>query len=61
MLTFILGMSTVAGVNFEEILGRIFPTYDVSQLSEAIEFFKISLLSSCSVLSFCFNSTVYIS
>lgn len=34
---------------------------DISSLGEAVEFFKISLLSSCSVLAFCFNATVYIS
>lgn len=61
MLTFILGMSTVAGVDFDALLSRAFPDMNLENLSEAVEFFKISLLSSCSVLAFCFNATVYIS
>ncbi|CAD8046598.1 unnamed protein product [Paramecium primaurelia] len=60
MLTFILGMTTVAGVDFDEILKNVFPEMDHNNLEEAVEFFKISLLSSCSVLAFCFNATVYI-
>lgn len=60
MLTFILGMTTVAGVDFDEILKNVFPDMPLENLEEAVEFFKISLLSSCSVLSFCFNATVYI-
>lgn len=60
MLTFILGMTTVAGVDFDEILKNVFPEMDHDNLVEAVEFFKISLLSSCSILAFCFNATVYI-
>ncbi|CAD8050496.1 unnamed protein product [Paramecium sonneborni] len=60
MLTFILGMTTVAGVDFDEILKNVFPDMNHDNLTEAVEFFKISLLSSCSVLAFCFNATVYI-
>ncbi|CAD8167077.1 unnamed protein product [Paramecium pentaurelia] len=60
MLTFILGMSTVAGVDFDELLHTVFPDMDINNLQEAVEFFKISLLASCSVLAFCFNATVYI-
>ncbi|CAD8087917.1 unnamed protein product [Paramecium sonneborni] len=60
MLTFILGMSTVAGVDFDSLLHRVFPEMDIKNLKEAVDFFKISLLASCSVLAFCFNATVYI-
>ncbi|CAD8212177.1 unnamed protein product [Paramecium octaurelia] len=60
MLTFILGMTTVAGVDFDKILKNVFTDMDHNNLVEAVEFFKISLLSSCSVLAFCFNATVYI-
>lgn len=60
MLTFILGMSTVAGVDFDVILKNVFPEMDHDNLTEAVEFFKISLLSSCSVLAFSFNATIYI-
>lgn len=32
MLTFILGMSTVAGVDFDELLHTVFPDMDISNL-----------------------------
>ena len=60
MITFIIGMSTVAGVDFETLIAEIFPMMDPESLKEATEFFKLSLLTSLCVLAFCFNSTVYI-
>lgn len=60
MLTFMLGMTIIAGVDFEEILKSVFPNLDHKNLKEVVEFFKISLLSSFSVLAFCFNATIYI-
>lgn len=32
MLTFILGMSTVAGVDFDELLHNVFPEMDINNL-----------------------------
>lgn len=52
--TFILGIATVASIKLEYLFK------DQPNMEVAIEFFKVSLLSSCNVLGFCFNATIYI-
>lgn len=53
-MTFLLGMTTVAYIDLREL----FKQYE--NIDIAIEFFRVSLLSSCTVLAFCFNATIYI-
>ncbi|CAD8075622.1 unnamed protein product [Paramecium sonneborni] len=54
MQTFILGISLVAGINFD-------PNIYIKNYEEIVEFYKISQIASFSILAFCINATIYIS
>lgn len=54
MIAFILGLITVAYVEFQDEVDKSLP-------SIVLDHFKINLLASCCVIAFCFNATIYIS